>query len=219
MLEMKNIQKRFKHKHGEVTALDDISFKVDQGEFLSIAGPSGSGKSTLLLTMGGMRSPDHGEVLWDNSSVYGWDSVKRARWRGHHIGFLFQTFNLIPYLTVYENIEVALTLSGAVDDRKNSIGAIIEKMNLTQRTGHLPGELSVGEQQRTAMARALIKNPEFILADEPTGNLDPENAAQIISVLKETSRQGRAVVVVTHDPRMSEAADRTIKIVNGQTIH
>ena len=217
MLSAENITKTFEHKHGKVTAVDNASFEVKQGEFLAITGPSGSGKSTILLALGGMSAPDSGDILWDNSKIYGWHRKERAAWRGKTIGFLFQTFNLIPYLTVYENIELALNLSGSANDKK-SINDIIEKMNLTNRLGHLPGELSVGEQQRAAMGRALIKNPEIILADEPTGNLDPENAMQIISMLKEICRLGKTVVVVTHDPRVSESADRIIRIKDGKVL-
>jgi putative ABC transport system ATP-binding protein len=216
MLSAKNITKSFKHKHGKVTALDNAFFEIKKGEFLAVTGPSGSGKSTLLLALGGMSAPDGGDILWEDSSVYKWDRRKRAAWRGQNTGFLFQTFNLIPYLTIYENIELAADLSGGAAVERNGVPEMIEKMNLTHRTHHLPGELSVGEQQRAALARALIKNPKIVFADEPTGNLDPENAAQILVLLKEISRQGGAVVVVTHDPRVSETADRIIRIVNGK---
>jgi putative ABC transport system ATP-binding protein len=218
MLSVKGVTKSFEHKHGKVTAVENASFEINKGEFLAITGPSGSGKSTLLLAMGGMSAPDGGDIMWDNSSVYKWDRKKRAAWRGRSTGFLFQTFNLIPYLTIRENIELCLGLSGNKKAEKNSVTGIIEKMNLAHRANHLPGELSVGEQQRAALARALVKNPEIMFADEPTGNLDPENAAQILASLKEISSRGGTVVVVTHDPRISESADRVLKIKDGKII-
>ncbi len=159
MLSAINITKIFQHKHGKVTAVDNASFEIKNGEFLAITGPSGSGKSTLLLALGGMSAPEEGKVKWNNSSIYEWNRKKRAAWRAKYIGFLFQTFNLIPYLTIFENIELALGLSKPVSIDKSRITAVIEKMNIPHRAGHLPGELSVGEQQRAALCKGTDKRP------------------------------------------------------------
>ncbi|OGS38619.1 MAG: hypothetical protein A2551_06325 [Elusimicrobia bacterium RIFOXYD2_FULL_34_30] len=218
MIKVEGLSKRFTHKHGKVTALNDVSFEIKDGEFLSITGPSGSGKSTLLLALGGMSSPSSGEgkVFWNNESVYDWNLNTRTEWRAKNIGFVFQTFNLIPYLNVFENVSIALSLSGNKEVNDEGIMKILDRLKLSDRLDHTPNELSVGQQQRVALARALIKNPEIILADEPTGNLDSQTAAEIISLLKEVNQEGKIVVFITHDSNLAKITNRNIKLIDGR---
>jgi putative ABC transport system ATP-binding protein len=216
MLRTENVTKIFKRKHGAVTALDEVSFNVKNGEFIAIIGPSGSGKSTLLLAMGGMNTPSSGNVIFEDEHVYKWDVAKRAKWRSSQIGFVFQSFNLIPYLTVYENVSAGLALAGETNIVDDMIMPILEKMKIADRKDHLPSELSVGQQQRVALARALVKNPNIILADEPTGNLDPETGNEIMQIIANQNKQGKTVIVITHDPKIAAMAGRVIKIVDGR---
>jgi putative ABC transport system ATP-binding protein len=216
MLKVNKLSKRFIHKHSKVTALDDVSFEIKDGEFLSITGPSGSGKSTLLLALGGMNSPEEGKVLWNNESIYDWKLDTRIEWRAKNIGFVFQTFNLIPYLNVFENVSIALSLSGKKEAGTKEVLNILERVKLSDRLDHLPNELSVGQQQRVALARALIKNPQLILADEPTGNLDSQTASEIINLLKEVNREGKTVVLITHDANLAKLGKRNIKLIEGK---
>lgn len=216
MIKAHNISKKFRTRHSRVDALKNVSLHIVKGDFVSITGPSGSGKSTLLLTLGGMSAPHEGQIIWNEESVYGWGLRKRAEWRAKTIGFMFQTFNLIPYLTVFENVAIAERLSGKKTIDKNKILKMLGRMKLSDRLEHLPRELSVGQQQRVAMARALIKNPALILADEPTGNLDPKTAAGILDILKEINGEGKTVVLITHDPHTASIAKRNIHIEEGQ---
>jgi len=216
MIRAENINKVFSGRHKNVQALKNISLKIKEGEFLSIIGSSGSGKSTLLLTLGGMISPTSGRVFWKNDPIYEWKLNKRADWRGQTIGFVFQTFNLLPYLNVYDNVQISLGLSARNGKNGEDVLKILDRMGLSDRLEHVPSELSVGQQQRIALARALVKDPQLILADEPTGNLDPITASEIINVLKEVNREGKTIVLVTHDPHLAKLADRTIKIVDGE---
>lgn len=217
MLKAENISKTFVHRHNNVTGLKNISLEINKGEFVSITGPSGSGKSTLLLTLGGMSAPTEGKILWNDESVYHWDQAKRASWRGKTIGFVFQTFNLIPYLSVLENVRISLKLSGngAASD-STEILELLEMMKLSDRLQHNPKELSVGQQQRVALARALVKNPQVILADEPTGNLDPDTASEILALLQAMNKEGKTIVLVTHDPHIAKLAQRNVRIVDGE---
>jgi putative ABC transport system ATP-binding protein len=216
MLKVDNIRKTFSHRHGKVSALSDINIEIADGEFLSITGPSGSGKSTLLLALGGMSSPNDGKVLWNNESIFDWELKQRAQWRAKTVGFVFQTFNLIPYLTVYENVSLAMDLSDPQSDRNETILSILDRMKLSNRLDHLPSELSIGQQQRVALARALVKDPQVILADEPTGNLDPETAEEILTIFKEINHEGKTVVLITHDPRIAQMTKRNVRIVDGR---
>lgn len=216
MIKAHNISKKFRTRHSRVDALSNVSLHITKGDFVSITGPSGSGKSTLLLTLGGMSAPHEGQVIWNEESVYGWGLKKRAEWRAQMVGFMFQTFNLIPYLTVFENVAIAERLSGKLTVDKNKILGILDRMKLSDRLEHLPRELSVGQQQRVAMARALIKDPQLILADEPTGNLDPKAADGILDMLKEINNEGKTVVLITHDPRTASIAKRNIHIEEGK---
>jgi putative ABC transport system ATP-binding protein len=216
MLKATSLSRIFIRKHGTVKALDHASIEIKAGEFVSITGPSGSGKSTLLLALGGMSHPDEGDVLWDNQSVYDWNVKKRSEWRGLCVGFVFQSFNLVPYLTVYENISVGLSLAGGGAKNAGSIDSILEEVDLTSRKDHLPSELSVGQQQRVALARALVKKPRLILADEPTGNLDPETGKEVMNIIKRQHAAGTTVVMITHDPNIAQMAQRTVRIVDGK---
>lgn len=216
MLTADHVSRIFYNKHNKINALENVSLKIERGEFLSITGPSGSGKSTLLLTLGGMSSPDAGKIFWDEESVFDWQADKRAEWRAKTVGFIFQTFNLIPYLTVFENVAIALSLSEYSKTDNNRINQILERMKLSDRLEHLPRELSVGQQQRVALARALVKEPKLILADEPTGNLDPQTASEILSIFKEVNREGKTIVLITHDPSIAKMANRSIRIVEGK---
>lgn len=216
MLRVENIEKVFSGRHKSVQALKNISIEIKDGEFLSIIGPSGSGKSTLLLTLGGMSSPTSGKVFWKNDPIYDWKLNRRADWRGQTIGFVFQTFNLLPYLSVYDNVQISLGLSTKNGKDGKDVLNILDRMGLSERLEHLPSELSVGQQQRVALARALVKDPQLILADEPTGNLDPGTASEIIDVIKEVNKRGKTIVLVTHDPGLAKISDRSIKIVDGE---
>jgi putative ABC transport system ATP-binding protein len=218
MLKAANISRLFKRKHGTVKALDNASVEIRDGEFISIVGPSGSGKSTLLLALGGMSHPDQGAVVWDDQSIYDWSVTKRSQWRGSSVGFVFQSFNLVPYLTVYENVSVGYSLArnGSANDR--IIDTILDDVNLTDRKDHLPSELSIGQQQRVALARALVKRPRLILADEPTGNLDPDTGKEVMDIIKRHHATGTTVVMITHDPTIAKMAQRTVKIVAGKIV-
>jgi putative ABC transport system ATP-binding protein len=216
MIKTEKITKIFHQKHNTVTALKEISIEIKDGEFVSITGPSGSGKSTLLLLLGGMIRPDNGNIFWNKESIFDWKMKERTEWRADTIGFIFQTFNLIPYLSVYDNVNIALELSGNKDIKEESILDIIKKMKLSDRLEHKPSELSVGQQQRVAFARALIKNPQVILADEPTGNLDPQTTSEMMDILKDINKQGKTVVLITHDPKLAKIAKRNIHIVDGE---
>jgi putative ABC transport system ATP-binding protein len=216
MLKATSISRIFKRKHGQVKALDNTSLEIKEGEFVGIIGPSGSGKSTLLLALGGMSHPDQGAVYWKEQSIYDWNVTKRSQWRGTSVGFVFQSFNLVPYLTVFENVSVGLSLAkNGVADQK-SIDAILDEVDLAARKDHLPSELSIGQQQRVALARALVKKPRLILADEPTGNLDPDTGREVMEIIKKQHANGTTVVMITHDPNMAAMAQRTIRIVEGR---
>ena len=220
MLTVKNIHKTYKRGTQEVTAIDDISIEIPSGDFISIVGQSGSGKSSLLLVLGGMLSPSSGSVWIDKDSLYDLSPMERAALRKKKVGFVFQTFNLIPYLTAMQNVQVPLLLNG-VDEKLQNDRAIelLERVGLTDRLEHKPSELSVGQQQRVALARMLANNPEVILADEPTGNLDIETSGQIINFLKELNQEGKTIILVTHDIHVAGQAKRTLCISKGKFIN
>jgi putative ABC transport system ATP-binding protein len=190
---------------------------ISKGDFVSLVGPSGCGKSTLLLMLGGMLSPTSGRVLLDGQSLYDQTADQRAQLRQQHIGFVFQTFNLVPYLTALENVQVPLYLGGVQRDQQQERGiAVLERVGLADRLDHKPSELSVGQQQRVALARMLANDPAVILADEPTGNLDPETATQVIDFFEEFNAEGRTIVMVTHDPRAAKRAKRVVRLNDGR---
>jgi len=216
MLKMENVTKTYPHRGQLVTALNRANAEIRDGDFVSVVGPSGSGKSTLLLMLGGMLSPSGGRVLWDDQSIYDLDANARAQLRKQKVGFVFQTFNLVPYLSALENVQVPLFLSNAdEEEQKDRAAALLERVGLGDRLHHKPSELSVGQQQRVALARMLANDPAVILADEPTGNLDPETSRQVIDFLEEVNGEGRTIVMVTHDPRAAERAKRILRLDRG----
>ncbi len=216
MLRMEGVSKNYNHRATLVTALSDANVEVERGDYVSVVGPSGCGKSTLLLMLGGMLSPTHGRVLLDDESLYDLSPDQRAAIRKKKIGFVFQTFNLVPYLTAMENVQIPLLLVGADEQQQSSRASeLLERVGLGDRLDHKPSELSVGQQQRVALARVLANDPAIILADEPTGNLDPDTGTQVLSFLDELSAEGRTVVMVTHDPQAAARAKRTLHLVDG----
>ncbi len=210
MIDVKNVSKLYTARGKTVAALNDLTLHVDRGEFVVVRGASGSGKTTLLLTIGGMLRPDRGAVSVAGEDIYALNSAKRATFRAAHIGFVFQMFHLLPYLNVRENVMVA-----AQKDKKADAYAILQQLGLAERVRHRPAALSAGEKQRTAVARALINQPDIILADEPTGNLDPDNAADVIERLAQFHAAGGTVIVVTHGKGADKYADRIVKLEKG----
>lgn len=219
MLTMQSVSKTYAHRGKIVTALDNVSLEIGLGEFVSVVGPSGSGKSTFLLMFGGMLSPASGTVLIDGQSLYDLSPERRAAVRREKIGFVFQTFNLVPYLTALENVQIPLFLARLDDaEQKQRATALLERIGLGDRLDHKPAELSVGQQQRVALARMLANDPPIILADEPTGNLDPETSDAVLGFLKEVNGEGRTIVMVTHDMRAAATANRTLRLVDGAIV-
>jgi putative ABC transport system ATP-binding protein len=220
MLKMETVTKAYNHRGPSLTVLDDITAEIPRGDFVSIVGPSGSGKSTLLLMLGGMLSPSSGRVLLDGDSLYDLDPDQRATVRRDKIGFVFQTFNLVPYLSALENVQVPLFLGGVSEpDQKERAAGLLERLGLGDRLDHKPSELSVGQQQRVALARMLANDPSVILADEPTGSLDPETSSQAMAFLEQVNQEGRTVVMVTHDPQVARRAHRTLRLDSGTLSH
>lgn len=220
MLKMEGAKKQYKHRSQMVTAMDDMWLEIPKGDFVSLVGPSGSGKSTLLLSLGGMLSPTEGKVYLEGQSIYDLSPDARAAVRRKKIGFVFQTFNLIPYLTALENVQIPLLLAAASDEeQKKTASALLERLGLSDRSDHKPAELSVGQQQRVALARMLATNPSVVLADEPTGNLDPETSRQIIDFLAEINQEGKTVVMVTHDPNAADKANRILRLEAGRIMN
>ncbi len=216
MLRTEAITKIYNHRKTAVTGLHDASFDIPAGDFVAVVGPSGSGKSTLLLMLGGMLSPSSGKVLFETRSLYDLSPDERARLRRRNVGFVFQQFNLVPYLTAQENVQVPLYIAGtASHEQETRAVALLERVGLGDRRYHKPSELSVGQQQRVALARMLANDPKVILADEPTGNLDPETGQQVIDFLAELNAEGRTIVMVTHDPRAAERCKRTLRLRDG----
>ena len=213
MLELTNIAKRYPTKRGEVTALTGLSLTVEPGELLALKGPSGSGKTTLLLAAGSMLKPTEGRALLEGQDIYALNPRDRAAFRSKHIGFIFQMFHLIPYLTVLENVKLAKPSTTSEEE----CCALLDHFKLTDRVHHRPAELSAGERQRAAIARALIKRPKLVLADEPTGNLDPENASTVIHYLHEYAKnEGGIVIVATHADMDDNCITRTVYLKDGR---
>ncbi len=215
MIELKNISKIYRTNKGQFYALSDISMQIDEGEFIAICGSSGAGKSTLLFLAGGMIKPDEGFLFVDGKEIYKFSEKERNNYRKTNIGFIFQQFHLIPYLTVFENIKLGCN---SHDDVQN-IADLLKKCSLENKATQYPSQLSVGEKQRTAFIRAIVSNPEIILADEPTGNLDPENSRIIMNLLKEFNWMGGTVLVVTHDKETRDYAKRSIMLDNGKLLN
>jgi putative ABC transport system ATP-binding protein len=216
MIELQSVSKTYIQDGKQIQALDRVYLRVEQGEFVSVIGPSGSGKSTFLLTVGGLIKPTTGEVWINGTSIYRVDHRKRAGFRLQTLGFMFQTFNLIPYLTAHENVEVPMALAGLRRrDQESKASRLLERVGLGHRARHRPAQLSVGERQRVALARTLANDPSIILADEPTGNLDPEMSVNVISYFREFAADGITVLLVTHDHQKTSQSDRKISIIDG----
>ena len=218
ILETKNLCKTYGESDTLVKALDNVSFSVEQGEFIAIVGPSGSGKSTLLHILGGVDVPTSGEVIINGTKISDLDETALAIFRRRQIGLIYQFYNLIPILTVEENLTLPLLLDGRKPDQKQ-IEMLVEKLGLENRLKHLPNELSGGQQQRVSIGRALLNSPALLLADEPTGNLDSENSKEIIKLLRQFNKENKqTVIIITHDERIALSADRVIEINDGKIL-
>jgi len=217
MLEFQSISKSFENGENKITAINDVTLSVRPGELLAVRGPSGCGKTTLLLIAGGLLRPDSGRVSLDNHNPYELNPEMRSRMRATTIGFVFQQFHLIPYLNVRQNI-LAASLATSSDDTSQRAQELISRFGLEDRAGHVPAKLSTGERQRTALARALLNRPKVILADEPTGNLDEDNAKIVLGYLSEYVSDGGCVLLVTHDDRAAAHATRTLQMNRGRIV-
>ena len=213
MLSIDSISKTYRNGPTKVAVLTDLSLTAAQGEFVSVLGSSGCGKTTLLLAAGGLLTPDSGKVTIDNTNPYALSPEARAAFRAKHVGFVFQQFHLVPYLTVVDNVMTAGLAAGdtSAATRERAMN-LIETLGLAERHHHCPAELSVGERQRVALARAMLNQPSLILADEPTGNLDDVNANIVLDTLSKFAHNGGAVLLVTHDQRTANRADKEIKL-------
>lgn len=216
ILDVKNLSKIYGKGETRVRALDNVSFSVNKGEFVAIVGPSGSGKSTLLHILGGVDVPTSGSVIINGEDISQLDETALAIFRRRQIGLIYQFYNLIPILTVEENLTLPLRLDGRKPD-KRQIDTLVNTLGLKDRLGHLPNQLSGGQQQRVSIGRALVNNPALLLADEPTGNLDSENSKEIISLLRYFNKQfNQTVIIITHDERIALSCDRVIAIEDGK---
>jgi putative ABC transport system ATP-binding protein len=219
MIHLEGLTKVFYTDEVETHALSGIHLDILKGEYVAISGPSGCGKSTLLSILGLLDSPTGGTYLLNTRQVQSLDLSERARIRNREIGFIFQSFNLIGDLTVYENVELPLTYRGMkATERKERVGKALERVGMAHRAKHLPSQLSGGQQQRVAVARALVGEPSILLADEPTGNLDSKNGDAVMELLRELHRAGSTICMVTHDARFARHADRTIHIFDGRVV-
>ena len=215
ILEVQHISKTYGKGETKVNALNDVSFSVEQGEFVAIIGPSGSGKSTLLHILGGVDTPSSGNVIINGVNIATLNETALAIFRRRQIGLIYQFYNLIPILTVEENLTLPLLLDGRKPD-KSQIEELINTLGLEKRIRHLPNQLSGGQQQRVSIGRALVNNPALLLADEPTGNLDSENSREIISLLRKFNKEHKQTgIIITHDERIAVSADRVIAIEDG----
>ncbi len=215
MLVLEDICKRYTPKDGpQIEALRHMTFSLASGDFVSVQGPSGCGKSTLLLVCGGLLSPDQGQVLLANRDVYAQSPNDRAQLRARYIGFVFQQFHLIPYLSLRDNI-LSATMAHGSKDAETQTETLLARFGLQDRATHLVSALSIGERQRTALARAMVCQPQLILADEPTGNLDPENSDLVLHALAEFAEAGGSVLLVTHDPTTQKYANRHVHMDQG----
>ena len=219
MIKLTGLTKVFYTDEVETHALSGIHLEILRGEYVAISGPSGCGKSTLLSILGLLDSPTDGSYTLNGRAVQGLNLSERARIRNREIGFIFQSFNLIGDLTVYENVELPLTYRGMkATERKERTTEALERVGMAHRAKHLPSQLSGGQQQRVAVARALVGSPSILLADEPTGNLDSKNGEAVMELLRELHRAGSTISMVTHDTRFARHADRTITIFDGQVV-
>jgi len=219
MIRLENIQRRYASDEVETTALADIDLHVADGEFLAIMGPSGCGKSTLLNILGTVDRPSVGRYMFGDRDLAQLDEAALARLRSETLGFVFQSFNLIDELTIQENVELGLAYrKTGGGDRRARVTAAMDRVGISHRAKHFPHQLSGGQQQRAAIARAIVGNPSLILADEPTGNLDTENGAQVMNILASLNAEGATIVMVTHSPSHADAAGRRIDMLDGRIV-
>jgi putative ABC transport system ATP-binding protein len=220
VVQVRNVSKIFKRDTFEVRALDDVSIEIAQGEFLALMGPSGSGKTTLLNMIAAIDRPTSGELLVLGQNIFTFSDGQAARWRNEHIGYVFQTFNLIPVLTAFENVELPLLLTKLnAQQRRDHVMTALKLVGLEERTDHLPKQLSGGQEQRVAIARAIVSDPTLLLADEPTGDLDSHSATEILEILKRLNSEfHKTVVMVTHDPNAASYAHVTRHLEKGMLL-
>ncbi|MDO4216309.1 MAG: ABC transporter ATP-binding protein [Bacteroidales bacterium] len=219
MINVSNLSKIFRTEEIETTALNGVSFEIKDGEFVAIMGPSGCGKSTLLNILGLLDNPTEGSYLFGDTEVAKLKEKERTKFRKGNIGFIFQSFNLIDELNVYDNIELPLRyLNISATERKQKVTEMMKRMNISHRAKHFPQQLSGGQQQRVAIARACVANPKLILADEPTGNLDSKNGKEVMTLLQELNREGATIVMVTHSQKDASMAQRTIDLFDGKIV-
>ena len=216
LLEIRGIGKDYQSGDSLVSAIRTMDFYIDDGEFVSIMGQSGSGKSTLLSIMGGLNHPTRGQMLLDSLDIYELTSEQRADLRSEYIGVIFQSFQLIPYLTVLENVKMPMAITGIEAKKQDEMArAVLGRVGLANKEDRLPDHLSGGEQERVAIARAIVNHPPILLADEPTGNLDSETSEEIMKLLQELNREGQTIIMVTHNPDSSNYSGRTIEVKDG----
>src|SRR5918993_3170624 len=219
MINIKDLEKIYRTEDVETVALNKLSVHVAEGEFVAIMGPSGCGKSTLLNILGLLDDPDGGSFLFNGTEVAHFNERKRADLRKVNIGFVFQSFNLIDELTVFENVELPLIYLGIKgDERKKRVEAVLDKMQIMHRRNHYPQQLSGGQQQRVAVARAVVNQPKLILADEPTGNLDSEHGAEVMKILVKLHEEGTSILMVTHSADNAAYAERTVRMLDGRIL-
>ncbi|HYX10256.1 MAG TPA: ABC transporter ATP-binding protein [Bacteroidales bacterium] len=219
MIKTVELNKVFRTEEVETTALNKVNLNIESGEFVAIMGPSGCGKSTLLNILGLLDNPTGGQMIFDGIEVSGYKERQRTKLRKANIGFVFQSFNLIDELSVYENVELPLLyMNVSSAERKRMVDEVLERMKIAHRKNHFPQQLSGGQQQRVAIARAVVTKPKLILADEPTGNLDSSNGEEVMNLLSELNREGTTIVMVTHSPSDAEKAHRIIQLFDGHVI-
>ncbi|MET0634879.1 MAG: ABC transporter ATP-binding protein [Chitinophagaceae bacterium] len=219
MIKITNLEKVYRTEEVETIALNKLSLEVKQGEFVAVMGPSGCGKSTLLNILGLLDDADTGSFVFNGIEVVNFNERKRADLRKHNIGFVFQSFNLIDELTVFENVELPLIYTGVkAAERKKKVDEVLNKVQIMHRRNHYPQQLSGGQQQRVAVARAVVNEPKLILADEPTGNLDSSNGNEVMQMLTELNEQGTTIVMVTHSEHDARYSHRIIRMLDGQTV-
>ena len=219
MIKITELEKIYRTEDIETVALNKLSFEVKQGEFVAIMGPSGCGKSTLLNILGLLDDPDGGSFMFNQEEIAKYSESKRAQLRKRNIGFVFQSFNLIDELTVFENVELPLIyLSMKASERKEKVENVLKKMQVMHRRNHFPQQLSGGQQQRVAVARAVVNNPKLILADEPTGNLDSANGNEVMQLLTDLNEQGTTIIMVTHSEHDARYSHRIIRMLDGQVV-
>ncbi len=219
MLKVENLKKSFFTEEIETIALNGVSFEIKEGEFVAVMGPSGCGKSTLLNILGLLDNPTGGTYTLLDKEVGNLREKERTQFRKGNLGFVFQSFNLIDEMTVFENVELPLVYLGVkASERKQRVNEILERMSISHRAGHFPQQLSGGQQQRVAIARAVVSNPKLVLADEPTGNLDSKNSQEVMHLLQELNREGTTIIMVTHSQHDAQYASRTICLFDGQIV-